>query len=379
LTGTEIYSDPLGLLLALLTLSLSIRALETQTHSGRTALVGAAALAGTMLGVRLGYVSLLLPLAWAICRRRGEPGLVRAVLLAFVASMGLWAGWQWAMDGPRLLTAASNHLWGHFFVEGISVANDPHPLDRLLVLARTVVLYGLGGFWPRAGASAIRLLPTACLLALAAAALPRLWRSRREPAGLLPWLFAVPYVLGMVLSFDVGFPRYSLPLVAFAALVAGVGVPGSSSVGSLAVAAIGAAIALVSVPLAREHRVVAPLESQLARYAHTHFAADRTLLVASDADPPSLLLFLRAEGPRLAVARAEAPDAADVVRDFEGRGFVVYATAPLARAPEEWVPVAHFCRSHFIDSRSPLELWLFRHDPAAGGVSAVPPCLPPER
>jgi hypothetical protein len=371
LVGTELYSDPLGLLLGLGMLLLCQRALGDPERA-RGLLLLAAVAAGLMLGTRLAYASLLLPLPYAWWRSRQRAGL--APVLAFLGTVALWAGWQWAMDGVGLLQAGLAHTRWNLAAEGVAVTADPHPVVRTLTLLRILVVHGLGGFWP--GTPGSRIPATLALAGLGFVGLTRLSRAiRAEPLRIIG-LWILPYVLGMVLGFAVGFPRYGLPLVACGALVVGVGLPAGRTAALAALLVVALALAAVSVPLAIEHRASPPVPWQLARYLRERVDPSRALVLEPAPDTGMVGLFLFETARGFLVAPEDDPDLRRTMTFFEARGRTVFATVPPSFEPEEWVPLARFCRDRLLDNQSLGELWLFRHDPQAGGVSDVPACEP---
>jgi hypothetical protein len=106
LVGTQIGSEPLGLLVALTVLWLSSRSVAGSSP-GSLPLAGG--LAGLLLGIRLPYGSLLLPLFEAVRRRLASPDgpLTRRALVWCAAAAALpvaaWLGWQISMDGGAFL------------------------------------------------------------------------------------------------------------------------------------------------------------------------------------------------------------------------------------------------------------------------------------
>ncbi len=366
LVGTEIYSDNLGLLLGLGVLAVTWDLWEDDAPAdvaGRAALV-AAALGALMLGVRLAYLGLLAPLAAAPFSRRTRVRWA-AVAAIFGVVVGAWFAWQLAMDGRAFFHSAQSHLDVHFSEKGNSAFSDPADALRPLVLARTTLAHDLGAWW--AGAPLLRLAPTAALAALGVAAAFRLRRDLRAAAPL--WLWAGAYALEILVGHDVAFTRYPLPLVAAVAVVAAQGLPrGRGAAAATALAAL--AIAVVSVPLAIDHRNVPPLAEQLARRL-AGIDPRRSVLLIPNAERGIADVYLAMEVPALSV-RTEQPTSEAAAREA---GRDVYSLEPGADAPSEWVPLARFCRSHWIDSRTAPEMWLFVRRPGAGDFS-VPGCAP---
>ena len=373
LIGTELYSDAPGLLLALWMLLLCWRALA-HPEGAAGSLTWAGALGGLLLGVRLAYVTLLLPLVVAFWRSRRAPHQTARALAAFLGCVALWLGWQVFREGGRLFESGAANLPVHFSEPGHTLATDVRSSTRPLRLVRNVAVFGLGLWWP--GAPPTRLPATLLVAGLVAAGLWRLRRGGPSPPRRLPWLWLVPYVLGLLLAFGVDTLRYALPLVAVTCLLAGLGLPSPRRLAAALLVAVVLAIAPVSVPIAREHRETPPVASQLARFLRRAAPAGG-LLIVEPGDPAALGLFLANEGPPLTLLPLESPTVPRWIAETEARGLGVYATAPPARQPEEWVAVARFCRSRWLESEGAAELWLFRHDPAAHAAAGSPVCQSP--
>ena len=369
LVGTEIFSDPLGLLLASLLLLACVRA---QDAADATAWLGLAGLAaGLMLGARLVYVALLGPLAVAAWRRRGERGPITAAAWGLALTVGAWLGWQFWEDGTRLIGANLLHTSGHFDVPQ-TFFTDSHPWQRPWRLLHALLVHGLGAAWP--GLAAWRWPATAAWTALLGLAALRAWQGRSSGSrtGTLLVAFVLPYAACIVLFFDVGFPRYLLPLTAGACVLAGLGLGGPTWVRRLALLGLASALGSVSVPLARAHARQPPLSSQLARY----FAArpeGRPVLLVSVAEAYGLRLYLSAEARAVETIVSDG-DMASVAAQQSGAGRQVLTTSPSGDRLDRWQPLLHFCRDPLLDPRGPFELLLFRYDAAGGAPASIPPC-----
>jgi 4-amino-4-deoxy-L-arabinose transferase-like glycosyltransferase len=360
LTGGEILSDPFALLLALCLLLLSWRL--SQTGSRTPELLLAAVLAGLLPGARPTALPLVLPLVYTIFRipafSRGDAGPRLAVLptAAFVAA--LWLGGLWIHEGTALFDTTREHLAGHYGRWGNTALQDPSPWTRPLRLLRVLIVGGLGGWWP--GLPWTRLPATVGLTAFVFLGLRRIRSDATSSLGPLLLAWTLPYALWVLFGFDLDVPRYTLPLVAVTALVAGLGVPSRASVPILV--ALGVAQAVVTVPLAFEH----------ARHPSLGYALADTLRIdASRTDAGNRPSALLVTDPLLFVPAPALPAGAALVyadpgalsqeaRRFEARGFVVYATAPAPEASGEWTLVAHLRRSLAQSPPGPPETWLFR-------------------
>jgi hypothetical protein len=366
LDGSEIFSDPLAMLVALCQLQACAASLRPQASPTRPLLV-AAVLGGLMLGVRLSYVALLLPLAlatWrsreALGRWRGLHRLPLCVAGAFGAAVLCWLLWQLAMEGAGLIEAARRHLSGHFSHWGGSVTTDRRLSSRPLRLLETLGVYGLGTWWP--GTPLHRLPATVLWVALAGLGLTRLAPLLRRPLGTLLLAWAGPYLVWSVLAHDVDLARYTFPLVAALCLVAGVAMatwrPLLASV--VAVASV-AAVAVVSAPLARANGIQRAPEAQLVHWLQEHVPPGRSALLLADA---SYLIPL----PGLPEAiPAEPGNLALKLHALQGRGRAIYTTstslASLGAPTTGWREVARFHQDRFVQSRGPWELVLYRYAP----------------
>lgn len=358
LTGSEILSDPLALLLALLLLPLSLRLLSP-SGCGTTDLLLAGALAGLLPGARPTALPFVLSLAYAVFRlpavvgRAPRPRLV--VFLAAALTAGLWFGGLWIHEGGVLVDTTRAYLAGHYGQWGNTVSLDPLPWTRPLRLLRVLVVDALGGWWP--GLSWTRLPATLGLVGLVFSGLRRIRAGSAWPLRPLLFAWTVPYVLWVLLGFDLDVPRYTLPLAAVTALLAGMGVP--SRGGVPLVVALGAAQAVVSIPLAFAHARQPSLGYALVDAVKADAGGRRPALLVTDR-----LLFVPAS--ELSAGATEYADPAALSKEanrLETAGFLVYATAPAPDSPGEWEKVLHLRRSLAQSPPGPPEIWLFRRRP----------------
>jgi hypothetical protein len=202
LGGSEIFSDPLALLLGLVMLWLCWQAISIQEgkQSAGLYLVIAGLLGGFMLGVRLSYVTLLLPLLYATWLTRKNkvklkgnltlPILPLVVLVSIALPIILWLGWQIKAEGTHFFEAANTHLEGHYEQWGGSVTTDHNLLSRPFRFFETNLVYGLGGWLP--STPLVRLPATIGLTALLLLGCYRLIKSPKPTALILALLWAVP-------------------------------------------------------------------------------------------------------------------------------------------------------------------------------------------
>jgi hypothetical protein len=238
-------------------------------------LLVATLLGGFLLGIRLAYAPLLVPLlytGWFNCLRpttkqtRPLPLVLAIALLglAFLLPISLWLGWQLWMDTPaRFFTAISTDLNGHYTAWGNTITTNSDLLGRLSQLLKNDLAYGLGMWWPasdfavawwRGPATLILLLllgvggmrlahPANTNTTTAAATIINNTNTTTKtssisvpitiyaksihcrPALILALLWLVPYSIGVLITLDIDQARYSLPVVALLCILAGIGLP----------------------------------------------------------------------------------------------------------------------------------------------------------
>jgi hypothetical protein len=350
LTGSEILSDPLALLLSLLLLLCCWCAGADADRTGSWPLA-VAAVAGLLLGVRLAALPLLFPAAYVVFRRQRAAAVV--LFLAIVAAWGLGQVWQ---DGAGFFDVAASRLHQHFGAWTRRALEGGRVWQRPLGLVQTLAVHGLGLYAP--GAPALRLPATLLLLVLGGLGLRRVLGHAVRAVPRLYVLFVVPYALFVSYGQDAALTRYALPLVAAASLAAALGLPerGGLPIG------LGAAlaVAVVSGPLAVERQATPPLGHQLAAYAAQHVAPQESVFVVTG-DAPYARVFLEELDPGLPLAEAGLDELGPLAERLVTKR--VYATAPPAEKPEQWVPEVRFVRGPFVESRGPLVLTLYRRDP----------------
>jgi hypothetical protein len=265
----------------------------------------------------------------------------------------LWSGWLLAHEGARAVTDARFGIGGHYTREGHTLLQDADGWTRPVRAARVVVGWGFGAVGAPWSWMAALALGAACL-----AGARRAWPAadRRGVALLAGWL--VPYLANAMVNHDVGYPRYSLPVVAGAILLVANALPRGPRPAALAASAIVAGMALAAWPLARLHAVSPRLGDAAATWLARHARGETLLIATGDAYLPFHLRAHRVD------FRVPGP----------GTEGLALATFAAADAPGAWQPVARFCRGPRIETRGPREVWLFRTRESQGGTFDVPPC-----
>lgn len=374
--GTEIFSDPLALLLGLLMLWACWQALELKKSqpdnlSSRWWLLGAAILAGLMLGVRLSYLALLLPIAFVTLKFVKDKVKLGIFSIWFPLLVGLglavpmvwWLGWQLMMEGSNFIKAGLNHLAGHYDEWGGSITTDHQVLTRPARLLETIVVYGVGGWWP--GAPWLRLFATLGVAGLLLIGAARLFKASSRTPRILIGLWLLPYGLWILLGNDVDLARYDFPFIALFCMVAGLGLPIATRfkyAGLVALLGVVVTIGAANLPLELEHHTRLPIGPELAQYANQNLNPRQSeILIADDVSP--LIFFNLYQAPTFQSGRVSSANLAAQVQNFENQKRTVYLTTstPPTAFSSDWVPVARLCRSQYLESRGPLEVWIYQH------------------
>jgi hypothetical protein len=384
--GTEIFSDPLALLFALTMLWLCWQAIESkkiQLQTGRPSygfVLGAAGVAGFMLGIRLSYLALLLPLVYAVWQYRkdalklGKFPLKINLLVVAACCLGLpilcWLGWQWLMEGPKFVQAAFTHLDGHYSEWGGSVTTDHQVLTRPVRLLQTVVVYGIGAWWP--GTPLLRLGATAALAILVGRGSWRLFKNTNHTPLILAVLWLLPYGLWILLGNDVDLARYDFPFIALICLLAGLGLPTNVTSKTryikpkfIPVLVLGCVVILVgavSVPLALNHHTNPPIGDKLADFANRRLPQPQAaqVFIADNISP--MVFFMLYQAPTVQIRRATDDALLSQVLQLS-QTYPVYlaTTTPPTAMPENWVEVTNFVRNPYLESRGPLQVWFYQY------------------
>jgi hypothetical protein len=348
-TGSQIISDPLGLLFGVVIVALAIRGDRASTVRPW---IAAAVLGGAMIGIRLVNISMFAPFLWkAWSARRERWGLRPAIALAvaLVAGVVPWVAWLALSDAAGYVAAGRQHLGGHFTSYGESIWTDPHPLQRPWIALRTLAVYGLGAGGPALGWTRV-LASLGWMATLVMASRHRPWRG---PVSRLIGLWAIPHLLYVFLGHDVAYGRYSLSTALVVAMVAGLAAA-ARPLALVATAVTVISVASVSLPLAVRQGRQPPVEHQAARYLARQPGG--ALVMATRADT---LLALYASAFADRVVLLTTPDVELVRARAAAEGRRLYATAVPPGETGGWVPVAHFCRDRMIEPLIATEMWLF--------------------
>jgi hypothetical protein len=368
LGGSEIFSDPLALLLGLTALWLGWKALAPNVGIW---LVVAAFLGGLMIGVRLSYVVLLLPLVFVAWRKRkehfGKTKLLNVALLSLVSvglAVSLWLGWQFLQEGTRFYESGIKHLNGHYTSWGGSITTDKNLATRPLRFIETGVVYGIGGWWVD---TPLERIPVSIMMAfLVGFGSVRLIRAKSKQNSLakhpliLALLWFVPYFLWLALGNDVDLARYTLPLVAMICIVSGIGLPKRLiiTVPVLVVALV--SLAVVSVPLTIEHTTNSPIGEKLASYSRNNLDPAETTLFISD-ETATLIFFAQQSAPKFQSVRLLNKTLEAQIAQYSTRK--LYGTWLPGNAPDGWHLVTRLCRGKYMESRGVMEVGLYQYAP----------------
>jgi hypothetical protein len=297
---------------------------------------------GLGLGVRLSWAPLYLPMLLFAPRGSRVGGACAAA-----ASAGAWAAALLAIVGPaHLLQLMSVHAAGHARVWGGTALTQPGLAARGALLARDVLVDGLGG-----GADALGVAIDAAAAALALLGIAA-WRRARW-RGLLPVaIVLLPYAAWIALGQNLRQqPRHALPLVAAAA----VGLARAALTGARARALGIALAALVCARTALDavaRRTTPPPVAQLVEWTR---ALPDARGVAVFAGPSARFFELTELADRATTAGSLGDARVSLTRmnELPARVLVTSELEAAASSREPLVRVATFCRPARLDRRAP--------------------------
>jgi hypothetical protein len=360
-TGSQIVSDPLGLLVGATFVACAVAGERTGDH---TFWVGAAVLAGLDCGIRIVNLTMFGPLIWKAWQARRErwwrARLPVGLALGLAAGALPWIGWIAVREPSAFVERGQSHISGHFRAWGNSILTDDARVSRPWRAARTVAFYGLGAGGPDRGRARVA-AGVGWLVALALALMQRPFRGYVSKIVLL---WSVPHLVYVFLAHDVGYPRYVLSAVALLSVLGGL--PASRPDGRALAAVVFACVftGAVSGPLAALQR-----DQPASEYQVTRFLSGQARAAVFITDAPDLPLYLADMAPDVKWVAGPASQVPEFRARWEQEGRQVFATAPPPQDPSGWVPVAHFCRDPAIDPRLGHDLWVF--SPGAATVAHV--------
>jgi Protein O-mannosyl-transferase TMEM260-like len=345
LTGTEIYSDSLAVFLGVAALWSLVRFLDDGDDA---ALLVASVLDGLMLGVRLAYLPLVLPLVYV---GRARPAVVAAGLLG---TMAVWLSWQILFTGlGSFVIATLFHLTGHFVEWGNAITTETHLADRVPHFLDLFVRDALGA------ASGHASIPRLCVgLGWATVMVVGLWRARRgSPSArwVVLFLWTVPYLVWVLLIHDLSVIRYALPTAAAVCVLAGCALPERPAARYPLLAGLAVSLAIVSAPLAAARQ--SPHVSQRISSFVLAAARPRGAVLLTDAFGLGRPLWAQLGGASNVLVKP-IKDTATAAAPAPGRPVYLLSKAPVARA--DAVLVARFCHDVEVDRSLPGQVWLYR-------------------
>lgn len=246
---------------------------------------------GIGLGVRLSYFPFIALAVFAVREQvvQGRQSTSRAVfcgLAGFVSGVCLWLLPQIALTGWRpLLHNGLSFSHGHFTDWGGS-AFTFWGWKRIVCLARSLWLYGLGGWWP--GASLLNVLPSLATLFGIFYAVKQRSTGRRYPWRFLA-VYAAPYLIWLLIGQNVSNTRHVLPIIPALLILISYGLCKVYEAGRMGISpalllvfalAINVSIASHTV-VARYHNTI-PAPVQLIRFIESHFDATSTRIYCGE-------------------------------------------------------------------------------------------------
>ncbi len=406
LDGTEVFSDPTALLVGVMMLWCGWQAI---TRDKVLWMLATFMLAGFVIGIRISYIPLLVVLLIVTLQRYHLAANWRKPTLEFVFSaitfllvVGMWLGWQIMVEGKTTyIEAAKEHLQGHYQDWGGSVSTNKGSdlVDRGSRWLNTYLVYGLGGWWVNNPLDFLRLMILVLFLILHVCVGIKLLTSKDKGPLLLISFWAVAYFIWSFLNHDVDLARYTFPLVAISCVLVAVTSVWAHWLKLLTIALV-VMLNLVSIPLAREHKDVPPIDRQLEQYLKP---IEKQRAESSEAAPQSestkakdsqimlliggslqrkeptqltslrnlpykytrLMTSLKFLLPDYVLMQANLKHVNSQGRAMQARGFRVYflSLIPEYTEPDSryWQYEAKFCRNPLIKSRGVYDVELFSY------------------
>lgn len=246
---------------------------------------------GIGLGVRLSYFPFIALAVYAVREQvvQGRQSISRAVfcgLTGFVSGVCLWLLPQIALTGWwPLLHNGLSFSHGHFTDWGGS-AFTFWGLKRIVCLARSLWLYGLGGWWP--GASLLNVLPSLMMLFGLFYAVKQCSAGRQYPWRFLT-VYAAPYLIWLLIGQNVSNTRHVLPIMPALLILISYGLCKAYEMGrrgispaSLLILALAINASIASYTVVALYHDVIPAPVQLIRFIETHFEATSTRIYCGE-------------------------------------------------------------------------------------------------
>ena len=243
------------------------------------------------LGVRLSYFPFIALVVYAVCEQvvQGRQSTSRAVfcgLAGFVSGVCLWLLPQIGLTGWRpLLHNGLLFSHGHFTDWGGS-AFTFWGWKRIVCLARSLWLYGLGGWWP--GASLLSVSPSLAMLFGIFYAAKQRSTGRRYPGRFLA-VYAVPYLFWLLIGQNVSNTRHVLPIIPVLLILISYGLCKAYKTGrrgispaSLLIFALVINVFIVSYTVVTRYHNTIPAPVQLIRFIEGHFDATSTRIYCGE-------------------------------------------------------------------------------------------------
>ena len=235
---------------------------------------------GIGLGVRLSYFPFIALIVYAVYEQviQGRQSMVRAVfwgLAGFLFGVCLWLFPQISLTGWQpLLHNGLSFSHGHFTDWGGS-AFTFWGWKRIVCLARSLWLYGLGGWWP--GTSPLSVFPSVAMLFCIFYAVKQHSTGRRYPWSFLA-MYAVPYLFWLLIGQNVSNTRHVLPIIPVILILISYGLcklyeagRGGISPALLLIFALVINISITSYTVVARYHNTVPAPVQLIRFIEEHF------------------------------------------------------------------------------------------------------------
>lgn len=356
LAGTEIDSDSLGLLLALTYVICLVHAQKMQ----RWELFGVAGLiASAMVGSRLSYLVLILsalPLIWPQKGlKKGWAGL-GMFALGFTVGCCAWLGWQVWMDGSGYFSAMKYHLAGHYQSWGGGLNTDLDPETRPTRAISTLLFYGLGTVGtPESGMARI-LVSLSWLGLLIWGVWQYILQARGQKlfqqAALIFWIWVLGYTTWAYISHDVELERYWFPVLAALVVFLAWATPTKRWLWIVPTVGILATL-ILSWNWSKLHQDSPHVEVQAGHYLSERAANQARLFFLTSP------VLIKSYAPNLNIisVKSEREISYLATKSPLTENYIILAGKPTFL--NDWQPVAYFCRSPTLGTRTSTAITLY--------------------